>query len=365
MRGTNPALRLKDLRERRIVYDLIVPRFGTGPDGVIGIGDDCAVLPAPGPDEVLVWTTDPCPTPVQCIVDGPDMSAYGRFTALINVSDLAAMGAKPLGLLVSTVMREDMLVAEYERFLDGLRDACQEWACPVLGGNIKDGPEFTANGTALGVVHKDLVLRRVGARAGDRICVIGEMGLFWAAVLARLRHVTGLRPADVAALERALKRPAPRLHEGQAVAQSRCATSCMDSSDGVIGCLWELAMVNHLDFVVDSNALRPHPAVEIVANIGDVDFRKLMLSWGDWNLVCTIRSEKCREVKACVESLGSQFADIGEVRSGNGQVLLAEKGHEGVMSNFASERFSPSSMFTHGLDAYIESLKSLPLVNHP
>jgi thiamine monophosphate kinase len=133
----------------------------------------------------------------------------------------------------------------------------------------------------------------------------------------------------------------------------------------VIGCLWELAMVNHLDFVVDSNALRPHPAVEIVANIGDVDFRKLMLSWGDWNLVCTIRSEKCREVKACVESLGSQFADIGEVRSGNGQVLLAEKGHEGVMSNFASERFSPSSMFTHGLDAYIESLKSLPLVNHP
>src|SRR5436309_761620 len=117
MLANRGMLTLRDLGERRIVKELIAPRFPQSEDQMMGIGDDCAVIPMCSPDQVLVMTTDPCPTPVVCLIEREDYYHYGRLTALINVSDLAAMGAKPIGLLISTIMPEDMRVADYERFL--------------------------------------------------------------------------------------------------------------------------------------------------------------------------------------------------------------------------------------------------------
>src|SRR5258707_7017553 len=124
-------LTLGKLGERRIVDELVRPRFPSS-NVIVGIGDDCAVLPPAKPDELLVFTTDPCPIPVICLLGETDFYHYGRMTVLINVSDLAAMGARPLGLLISTVMPEDMLIADYERFLDGAAEASAEWSCPVV-----------------------------------------------------------------------------------------------------------------------------------------------------------------------------------------------------------------------------------------
>ncbi|MBC8232176.1 thiamine-phosphate kinase [bacterium] len=352
---------LQDLGERKIVRELIAPRFPVMDANVIGIGDDCAVLPAPPPGQALVMTIDPCPTPVVCMVEPLDMYHYGRMTVLINVSDLAAMGARPLGILISTVMPEDMAVVDYERFLNGLAEASREWSCPVVGGNIKDGPSFTATGSAFGTVKMECVMRRTGAMPGDRVCVIGEMGLFWAAVLTRLVPNLHLNASYQSILDDALYKPVARIQEGIALAEARGATACMDSSDGITGCLYELSSVNQVDIVVKAYSLRTHPAVSQVASHANIDARKLMFSWGDWELVCTVPPETYDEVKFLIESFGTPCYDIGEVREGTGKVWLEEKGQLGQLTNFASERFCGTSFFTHGLDAYLDFLRTQPL----
>lgn len=352
---------LRDLGERRIVHELIIPRFEAQGKALVKIGDDCAVLPAPSPDEVLVMTTDPCPIPVICILDQPDFYHYGRMTALINVSDLAAMGARPLGLLVSTVMPEEMAVAEYERFLEGLAEATQEWDCPVVGGNIKDGPSFTATGSALGAVKRECLMLRTGAKPDDHVLIVGEMGLFWAAVVRRLKPDIQLDTAIETTLRQCEYRPVARIREGRALAQARLATACIDSSDGVFACLRELAMANAVDIVVHSASLRPATAVSRVASAGGIDPRKLMLAWGDWQLVCTVRPEHVNSAIALIESLGTPCYDIGEVCEGAGMVWLQEGTKRGRLANLASERFAATSLFSHGLEAFLDILENAPL----
>lgn len=357
---------LGDLGEARIVKELIIPKFPSVEGHVVGIGDDCVVIPVPSPDYALAMTIDPCPTPVACLIKALDkpqgMHHYGWLTILINVSDLAAMGAKPMGILISTVMPQGMSVTDYECFLDGLADASREWKCPVIGGNIKDGTEFTATGSAFGAVKVNCVMRRQGVKPGDRVCVIGEMGLFWAAVLTRLVPDIHLDASQQDFLDRPLFRPVARIQEGVALAESRLATACMDSSDGVIGCLRELASLNQVDIVVNDTSLRPYSAVQQVSTLAGIDARKLMLSWGNWELVCTVSPENYEKAKVLIESLGTPFADIGEAREGTGKVWIEQEGRLGLLANFASERFCATSFFTHGLNSYLDLLRNTPLL---
>lgn len=355
--------KLKSLGERRIVKELIAPRFPKTDDQLIGIGDDCAVLLPPPPGQHLVMTTDPCPTPVICQLETPNFYHYGRLTVLINVSDLASMGAKPLGMVVSTVMPEDMKVGEYESFLDGLVEASNEWLCPIIGGNIKDGPNFTATASALGTAHKECLMSRVGAKPGDRICVMGEMGIFWSAVISRLLDIEILNPSDNDLLNRSLYKPDAKVQEGIQLSERMLVTSCMDSSDGISGCLQELALVNNVDIIVDSQALVAHPVVSYIARETKIDVRKLLFSWGNWELVFTVDPQKLPLVIQLAKELDTPFFDIGEIRSGNGKVLLDEEGEYGSLTNFASERFSKTSYFTHGLEAYLDFLRNEPLVS--
>jgi thiamine-monophosphate kinase len=295
------------------------------------------------------------------MLESLDLYHYGRLTVLINVSDLAAMGANPLGLLVSTVMPEEMPVADYERFLDGVAEASHEWSCPIIGGNIKDGTAFTAAGSALGTVEADCVLRRIGTSPGDHVCIIGEMGLFWAAVLVRFLPELSTNKYFREILDDALYKPNAKIKEGMALARSRLATTCMDSSDGISNCLYELALVNKIDIVISSDSLLAHPVVKNVAELAKIDPRKLMFSWGNWELVCTIPAQAVKAAKVLIESLGTPFYDIGEVHTGSGKVWLRENGRTGLLTNFASERFSQTSFFTHGLDAYYEYLRNATL----
>jgi thiamine-monophosphate kinase len=353
-------LMLRDLGERRIVQDLIAPRFPLMGDLISGIGDDCAVIRCPEAGQVLVMTTDPCPTPVICLLETPDYYHYGRFTILINMSDLAAMGATPIGIVVSTVMSEDMSVGDYTRFLDGLADASREWDCPVIGGNIKDGPTFTANASALGSIKEDMVMRRLGAVAGDHVCVVGVMGLFWAAALGRISGIS-LDATQQRALDEALYTPVARIREGKMLARTKQVTACIDSSDGIAACLQELAVVNEVDVIVDSALLLPHVAVHRIADASGTDFRKLMLAWGGWELVCTVPKEALNEVHKSMEQLGTKFTVIGEVLPGSGRVWIKEGNLVGQLAKLGSERFSPTSTFTHGLEAYLNFLRSEPL----
>lgn len=332
----------------------------TGTKVELGPGDDCAALTVPG-NEALVVSTDPCPLPVLSMLEGEDYRRFGWFSMAIGLSDLAAMGARPLGMLLAVEAEECMPAASLDAFYEGVLEASSQFDCPILGGNVKDAKKFSCVGTALGSVMRERMLRRSAARAGQRLFVLGPSGRFWAGVLCKYEDIE-LGPEAMRTLLEPLRRPWPRLLEGRALADNGLSQCAMDSSDGLTACLSSIAEQSQVDLHLDMEQLIPLPEVAEVAERTGIDARKLMLSWGDWQLVCTVSTEQVQPLHAAMAALDCPAMEIGWVSEGDGHVWVHDaSGRLGRLADFASTRFSSTSYFSHGLDAYIHRLRNQPL----
>lgn len=347
---------LADLGERRIRDEVVLPRLGRHRGVVVGPGDDAAVVALAAEDRQLVFTTDPCPYPVASLVGSPDLYHAGWLTVLINVSDLGAMGATPRGILISLTMPEDMPVRDLERFYDGAVAAATRWSCPILGGNIKDGHEFTATGSAIGVVTERGLMRRNGVVPGDVICIYGEIGLFWAAVTAQLLDLGPAVAPYKSAFTEALIHPTAKLEDAQLLANTDAVHAATDASDGLGGALRELATASDVDISVEDIVVSP--AVRAVSSLARIDVRNLALAWGDWQLVVSVAPRDVGVARAVAAKTGTAFATIGVAQEGSGEVIARDDGGSlRPIRLFASDRFTRGSYFTHGLEAYLEMLR--------
>ncbi len=211
---------------------------------LIGPGDDAAVLAVP--DGRVVATTD-------TLVHGPDFrlawsSAFdlGWKSAAVNLSDIAAMGARPTALLVALAMPDDTRLSFVEELARGLRAACDALApgCTVEGGDLTVSDTLTIAVTALGSLDRRAPVLRSGARPGDVVAVagaLGEAGRGLALLFGRFRDADGVPvPVDLTALNTAERislaaqlRPEPPVALG-ALAADAGATALMDVSDGLV-----------------------------------------------------------------------------------------------------------------------------------
>ncbi|GAA1610385.1 thiamine-phosphate kinase [Leucobacter chromiireducens] len=158
------------------VLQRVLSRLSVADAAVLGPGDDCAVLSVRGE---LVVTTD-------TMIEGPDFRAawHGGFElgwklAATNLSDVAAMGARPTALTLALAVPRDTPVSLLEQIAEGMTAACRTLApgCGVVGGDLGTAPVITAAVTALGELADRPAVTRSGARAGDRIAYAGELGL--------------------------------------------------------------------------------------------------------------------------------------------------------------------------------------------
>jgi thiamine-monophosphate kinase len=213
----------------------IVSRFADGttlPAGLVGPGDDAAVVPAP--DGRVVATTD-------LLVEGRHFrrdwfSAYdvGRRAAAASLADVAAMGAQPTALLVGLAMPIDLDVNWVDGLADGLRDEAAHCNAVVAGGDLVRSDAISVAVTALGDLGGRTPVTRAGARAGDVVAVAGRLG--WSA--AGLR---GLKEGvSTGLLQDALRRPEPPYAIGPLVADLG-ATAMVDVSDGLAADLGHIA----------------------------------------------------------------------------------------------------------------------------
>lgn len=239
----------------------------------VGPGDDAAVLSAP--DGRVVATTD-------TLVHGPDFRLawsspfdLGFKAAAVNLADVAAMGARPIALLVALAMPDATPLSFVRGFADGLAAACAELApgCAVEGGDLTVSDTLTIAVTALGSLDGRAPVRRSGARVGDGMYVIGELGeaargldvLFErftdadgvpVALTAEARDA--LDAADAKALSRQLT-PRPPLADALRAAASG-ATAMMDVSDGLALDATRLADASGVTIALDSATLGDDPA---------------------------------------------------------------------------------------------------------
>jgi len=225
------------------VLKRIFPRLPEAALALLGPGDDAAVMAAP--DGRYVVTTD-------TMVHGPDFRLawstphdLGWKAAATNLSDIAAMGASPTGLVVALAAPPDTPIALLEGLADGLRDACTALApgCGVIGGDLSVSATLVIAVTAFGDLQGRDAVQRSGARAGDVVAVSGTLGLAaegLALLFERAIDSDGRPDAERAAALRAEFRaaldaqltPRPPLADGIAAATSG-ATAMLDLSDGL------------------------------------------------------------------------------------------------------------------------------------
>jgi thiamine-monophosphate kinase len=206
-------------------------------------------------------------------------------------------------------------------------------------------------------------MRRAGAADGDLIYVIGNMGTFWSAILHKLKTPDlGLSISEKNLADEALTRPVPRLQEAMILAKSGLVTSCMDASDGVLGSLMELGRFNHTNVNLDASVEPVSLVRKVAAELG-IPPLKLMLSWGDWQLVVTIRNESQRAFDGLMKSTGIPAALVGRMMSGDGGRVFGNfQGRSRQLANLSSERFSERSYFTRGMQAHVEWFLHAPLL---
>jgi thiamine-monophosphate kinase len=278
----------------------------------LGIGDDAALLEAN--QGILVWTVDSCLEGSHFERNLLELGDVGWKALHGATSDLAAMGARPIGALSALELPPSFSKKELDAFAKGEAEAARALACPVVGGNIARGARLGVTTTVLGVAKKPL--RRDGARSGDEVWLIGVVGLA-AAGLALLR--SGKRAPRGAALRaiRAWQRPRALVREGLALAGR--ATAAIDVSDGLGGDARHIAEASGVRVVIEERALvrALSPELAVVAPLVGRPVLGLALEGGeDYALVATgLRSRRPRGARR-----------IGRVTKGRGAVLERTEG---------------------------------------
>lgn len=291
--------------------------------GALGLSDDAAFITPPAGHD-LVLKTDGAIAGVHFFA-GDDASTVARKVLRMNLSDLAAKGAKPLGFLVSVALPRDIDPAWLEGFARGLRADAEAYGCPLFGGDTDKTPGPISLSVAMfGAVPAGTMVRRAGAEAGDRIFVSGSIGD--AALGLKLR-----RGADwnlsAAQREHLLSRyllPQPRNALAETV-RTYCSAA-IDVSDGLAGDLTKLARVSGVAARVDV-ARVPLSDGARAAIAADRAMLETALTGGDdFEIVCTVPPERAESFRAAAEAAGVPVTEIGVIAAGEGARFLDAQG---------------------------------------
>lgn len=312
----------------------LIRRFFTRPvrRAALGVGDDCALL-APAPGMQLAVSSD-------MLVEGRhffadvDPKRLGHKALAVNLSDLAACGARPLAFtLALSLPRADAAWAgAFAKGLLALADAHQ---CELVGGDTTQGP-LNICITVFGEVPAGQALLRSGARAGDDIYVSGCLGDARLALEA-LQGKLQLPPATLAAARRRLEMPDPRVALGQAL--RGIASSALDLSDGLLGDLGHILAQSGVGACIDTRLSSP-----LLAADGDFDselVRQCTLAGGDdYELCFTAAADRRAQVEAAAQASGTPVTRIGSVQAQAGLRLLGSEGQELVQRYASFDHFS-------------------------
>jgi thiamine-monophosphate kinase len=298
-------------------------------DADIGIGDDCAAIDIG--DRYLLVTTDMMAAKTH-IPKGMLPYDIGWSLVAVNLSDIAAMGGSPIGVVTAIGITRGHPVDYLEAIVDGMNDCAKRFGTSIIGGDTKEHESLTLCGTAVGEVPREQIILRKGAKPGDLIVVSGELGLAGAGYYSMKRNL-GLTDC-----EGALKRPSPRLKEGAALAASGLVTSGMDISDGLSSSIFELSRNSGMTYEIDYSVLPKAKEVEMVFH--DLERQKsLVLNFGDdYELLFTIERGAESELEGLASKVGTPFTVIGKVTSGEENILIDNARRE-KLENLGYEHF--------------------------
>ena len=280
---------------------------------LLGIGDDAALLRLPARG-ALAMTTDAAVEGVHFRRETEAASTLGRRLVAATLSDLAAMGARPLAMCAAFAAPAELEVAWVDRWLAGLLRAARAYRCALAGGNLSQAGEISITLSAVGSLSAGRGMRRTGARPGDRLLVTGVLGR---SALDRTR----------AARRGAPRRHVPpaRLTAGVRLAALPSAGACIDISDGVLADLGHVLRASGVGAEIDPTRLPRPPRFASACRALGLHAERLLLEGGeDYELLFTVRrsappaAELSRQLGVAVSEIGTITARRG-LRGARGQ----------------------------------------------
>ncbi len=325
------------VRDDMSAEDSLIARFfkplATHP-GALGLADDAAFLsPPPGCD--LVLKTD-------AIVGGvhffPDDAAHtvASKALRVNLSDLAAKGARPLGFLLSLALPKECGAEWLQGFSQGLRGDAVLFACPLFGGDTVRTPgPITISIAMLGSVPEGTMVRRAGAKRGDRVFVSGTIGDAALGVVLRNGKNWKLKDPERQHLISRYLLPQPRNAMAETVRTH--ASAAMDVSDGLAGDFDKLCRASGVAADIDVARVPLSDAAKAVIAADSAMLETALSGGDDYEIVCTVPAAKSDSFRAGAQAAGVAVTEIGEVKAGEGARFLADDGHT---INFKHASFS-------------------------
>lgn len=306
--------------------------------GALDLIDDAALL-SPEPGFELVVTVDTTVANVHFFADDPP-EAIAKKALRVNLSDLAAKGAKPLGALLAVSFPASANEAWIERFARGLGEDCAAFACPLLGGDTTKTPgPLCVSITAIGSVPSGKMVRRSGAKAGDLVVISGTIGDAALGLEARKRLLRGgFGVLDTAQLDLLFQRyliPEPRLSLADLLREY--ANGAMDISDGLAGDLAKLAAASRVRAEIGVERLPlSNPAHDAIA--AEPDLLSVALTGGDdYELLAAVPETRFAAFAEAAGRAGVPVTAIGRFSAGEG---VAVKGEDGIELSFDRGSYS-------------------------
>lgn len=307
--------------------------------GALGLSDDAAVY-APPEGHELVLTTDAIVSGIHFLPDDPP-ETVARKALRVNLSDLAAKGSHPAGCLLTLALPDGIGDAWLAPFAAGLQSDCDLFGCPLYGGDTvrTEGPLWLSV-TAFGTLPRGSMVKRAGAKPGDRIVVTGTIGD--AALGLKLRTDANfggerfLSDDEACHLIGRYRVPQPRVAMADAV--RTLASAAMDVSDGLVGDLAKLCSVSGVSARIEAVRIPLSAAAATALDAAPGLIATIVTGGDDYEILATIAADKVADFVAQARAAAIPVTEIGEIVDGREPPQII--GTDGKAMIFARTSFS-------------------------
>jgi thiamine-monophosphate kinase len=317
--------------------DKLIQRFfaplATHP-GALGLSDDAAfITPPPGCD--LVLKTDAIVGGVH-FFPGDAAQTVASKALRVNLSDLAAKGARPLGFLLSLALPKDVTDNWLVNFAEGLRSDAVLYGCPLFGGDTDRTPgPITVSVAMIGSVPQGTMVRRAGAKPGDRVFVSGTIGDASLGLALRNGKNWNLSEAQRQHLIARYLLPQPRNALAEAVRLH--ASAAMDVSDGLAGDFAKLCRASKVGAAIDVARVPLSEAAQAAIAAEPATLETALTGGDDYEIVCTMPEAKTDRFRAAAQAAKVAVTEIGTIEAGEGARFV---GRDGAPLAFKRASFS-------------------------
>jgi len=322
------------LGERKII-EIFMTLLQRMPEMPIPFGDDVSAIEL-GEGRLAVIKCDM----LVAKTDVPRGMSYweaARKAVVSTVSDFAAKGIRPLGLLASLGLPHHFKRKDIVQIGLGLNAGAREYGTYVLGGDTNEAEDLIIDCVGFGLGDEASIMKRSGAKPGDFVATTGSFGKT-ATGLKMIKERLRVPPRTRRELIGAVYMPKAYLREGLALAETYAVTSCIDSSDGLAWSLYELARMSRVGFEITDIPVAI--SAKRFAESQKLDANELALHGGEeYNLIFTF---KPRDIDKVREALDGAFFKIGRVTNQRERIELKTEGRVESIKQKGWEHFKHS-----------------------